>query len=475
MNVLIWFKRDLRISDHPALTHAAGLGAVLPLYIVEPDYWALPDTSARQWAFTAECLEDLRGALADLGAPLLVRVGDAQTVLERICRQHNITRIISHAEVGNAFTLARNQRIAAWAAEAGIWWQELPQPLASDAAPALPAPLALNVVPGLVAGQIPNARALRLADDSCGHRQRGGRSQALDLLDSFLQHRSALYQAAQATPLLAERACSRLSPHFAQGTVSVREVVQAPQPLQADVRWSRALNSFRDRLRWRGQSLDLLSQHPELINRYHHAPAELLRRSSDPARLAAWQNAETGLPFLDACLRYLAATGWLSFRARALVIGFASYHLWLDWRVCGAVLARRLTDYDPGLHWPQVQIQSGTMAAQPPRIPDPIRQAALLDPSGTFTRRWVPELSAVPDHALQTPWRWNGAKHLLGRRYPEPVVDIASAQRLARTALLPVYPSPSTKADQPLLIEPTTTTLRPLRRSGSPGQLTLDL
>lgn len=98
MNVLVWFKRDLRIHDHPALARAAGLGAVLPLYIVEPDYWALPDTSARQWAFTAETLTDLRGQLGAIGAPLVVRVGSAVEVLDRLCRQNGITRILSHEE-----------------------------------------------------------------------------------------------------------------------------------------------------------------------------------------------------------------------------------------------------------------------------------------------------------------------------------------------------------------------------------------
>lgn len=96
MNVLVWFKRDLRLHDHAALCRAVALGRVLPLYIVEPDYWTLPDTSARQWAFAAECLADLRGELAARGAPLAVRVGDAVEVLSRVVRQHRIARIVSH-------------------------------------------------------------------------------------------------------------------------------------------------------------------------------------------------------------------------------------------------------------------------------------------------------------------------------------------------------------------------------------------
>lgn len=420
MNVLIWFKRDLRTLDHPALSHAAGLGAVLPLYIVEPDYWAQPDTSARQWGFTAECLEDLRQQLGDLGAPLLVRVGEAQAVLARLCRQHNITRIVSHAEPAAGFAAARDQRIADWAQAAGIIWDQLPS--ADFSTPALPAP-ALAAVPGLEPGLIPTARALRLGEDRCAHRQHGGRAQALDLLETFLSHRGETYRSASGSPLLAERACSRLSPHLAQGSLSRREVAQAvatrlegrPAGL-----WGGALAGFQSRVGLRDQPHAALGTPPQ-CPRPVSATAELLRQNSAAARLAAWQRAETGLPFLDACLRYLAATGWLNFRMRALVVACAGTHLRLDWQAAGEALAARLTDYDPAIHWPQVQRLAADGRAQ---VCNPVMQGRALDPTGTFTRRWLPELAVVPDADLHAPWRWPGAGSVLGRRYPEPIVDL---------------------------------------------------
>ena len=127
MNVLIWFKRDLRIQDHPALALGAALGRVLPLYIVEPDLWAQPDLSARQWDFIAESLGQLRSDLAARGAPLIVRCGPAVEVMARLCRQHQITRILSHEETGNAFTYARDRAMADWAGASGVEWHELPQ------------------------------------------------------------------------------------------------------------------------------------------------------------------------------------------------------------------------------------------------------------------------------------------------------------------------------------------------------------
>ncbi|MDZ4067558.1 MAG: deoxyribodipyrimidine photo-lyase, partial [Tabrizicola sp.] len=127
MNVLIWFKRDLRVHDHPALSLAAGLGPVLPVYVVEPELWAQPDASARQWEVVAEGLADLREALAGIGAPLVVRVGGAVQVLEALCRRHGIARIVSHEETGTLWTYARDRRVAAWARSAGVEWTEVPQ------------------------------------------------------------------------------------------------------------------------------------------------------------------------------------------------------------------------------------------------------------------------------------------------------------------------------------------------------------
>ena len=339
MNVLVWFKRDLRVHDSPALARAAGMGAVLPVYIVEPGLWALPDTSARQWDFTAEALADLRGQLGDLGAPLVVRVGDAVDVLQRICRQNGITHIISHEETGNQWTYARDLAVHAWARGIGIAWEELPQSGvvrrlqgrngwaarrdAFMAGERVDAPLAIAPISGVEPGAIPTARALKLADDRCPHRQNGGRAAALGIMDSFLNVRGEPYRFAMSSPVSGERACSRLSGHLAVGAVSVREVVQTTTQRQSQRpagRWPGSLASFQSRLAWRDHFMQKLEDQPGIELRCLQRAAEgLCPRESDAQRLAAWQAGETGLPFLDACMRYLAATGWLNFRMRSMV------------------------------------------------------------------------------------------------------------------------------------------------------------
>jgi deoxyribodipyrimidine photo-lyase len=146
-------------------------------------------------------------------------------------------------------------------------------------------------------------------------------------------------------------------------------------------------------------------------------------------------------------MRYLAATGWLNFRMRAMVMSVASYNLGLDWRATGAVLARRFTDYEPGIHWPQVQMQSGLTGINIPRIYNPVKQGLEQDPTGAFTRRWVPELASLPDGFLHQPWKWPGAQGLLGRRYPEPLVDLAASARAARSSIAAARSGAAFKAE----------------------------
>lgn len=448
--VLLWFKRDLRITDHPALAMAGP--HVLPVYIIEPEYWALPDTSARQWAFTAEALGSLRGELAALGQPLVIRKGDAVAELARLCKRFGITRILSHEETGNAWTYARDKRVAAWVREAGIDWQEVPQcavvrRLRSRdgwqgarnafirqgiaATPDALEPICTTDLPD----RLPDARALGMKPDPCAHRQTGTHKAARATLHSFLATRAETYRAGMSSPVTGERACSRLSPYLALGVLSVREVELARQATPTDrPGWKTSMTSFAKRLAWRDHFIQKLEDEPQLEHRCLH-PAHEGLRGTDAARLHAWAEGQTGVPFVDACMRYLMATGWLNFRMRAMLMSFASYHLWLDWREAGAVLARRFTDYEPGIHWSQVQMQSGTTGINTLRIYNPVKQGHDQDPDGRFIRAWVPELKAIGPKHLHEPWTAPNAGQILGTRYPAPVVDLAQAARHARDVM----------------------------------------
>ena len=449
MTALVWFKRDLRVHDHAALVRAAEAGPVLPLYIAEPEYWGLDDTSHRQWQFTAECLHSLREALGALGQPLVVRVGPAVKVLGQLCSEFSIRSMFSHEETGNAWTFARARAVADWARQAGISWTELPQSAVVRrldsrdgwaarrsrwmAKTPLPAPAGLNPLK-IDPGRIPEARELLLDPDGCAQRQTGGRERGLQLLDSFLAERGHGYRVAMSSPTAGQTACSRISPYLALGAISVREAVHALNARRQSVldkQWRQSLKSFASRLAWRDHFMQKLEDQPSLEVRCLHPATEGLRQQGAwPERLQAWQAGQTGLPFVDACMRYLSATGWLNFRMRAMLMAVASYHLWLDWRDSGPHLARLFTDYEPGIHWSQCQMQSGTTGINTIRIYNPIKQGMDQDPDGAFIRRWIPELAPIPDSFVHQPWLWPAFRRQSS--YPSPIVDVAAAGREAR-------------------------------------------
>ena len=455
---IVWFKRDLRLADHQPLALAAQAGTVLPIYIAEPQLWAQPDASARQWEFAAECLEELTAALASLGQPLCVMVGEAVATLSRLHDSHGIAALWSHEETGNGWTYARDLAVRAWAKAAGVPWHEIRQfgvirriksrngwAKAWDrdmAEPITLPPLALPPMAGDWPRHVPTSAELGLAPDPCPHRQRGGRAAAMATLDSFLQRRGRDYRYQMSSPVTAFEASSRLSPHLTWGTVSMREVAQASwarmrnlkagdEPLASS--WRASMISFSGRQHWHCHFMQKLEDEPRLeFENLHPAYNGLRPDTANSEHLAAWSEGNTGFPFVDACMRALNSHGWINFRMRAMLMSFASYQLWLPWRESGLHLARKFVDYEAGIHWPQVQMQSGTTGINTMRIYNPVKQGYDQDPAGRFVRAHLPELAGVPDLFIHEPWRWADAASL---PYPAPIVDNATAARAARDAL----------------------------------------
>ncbi len=457
---VVWFKRDLRVVDHAPLAEAAACGPVLPLYVVEPEYWREPDTSGRQFAAVRDALLELRAALAALGQPLVVRTGRVVDVLEQLAARWDVQALWSHEETGNAWTYARDRAVAAWTRARGIPWHQRRQfgvvrgmrlrhnwvaqweDLMRQ--PPFPVPPALPTLAGVDPGPIPEVDAIA-PGDHCPHRQRGDRSTATALLASFLGERGARYHRQMSSPLSAEHACSRLSVPLATGAISLREVVQAVRARRAalppgDIR-RRALAAHESRLHWHCHFIQKLETEPSIefenINRGYDGLREL---NDDDSRLNAWSRGETGWPLVDACMAMLSAVGWLNFRMRAMLVAVASYHLWTHWRPVGLVLARRFTDYEPGIHWPQCQMQAGVTGINIPRIYNPIKQSRDQDPDGVFIRRWLPALARVPAAWVHEPWNMPPALQretgcIIDRDYPAPRVDHVQAAREAKTRL----------------------------------------
>jgi deoxyribodipyrimidine photo-lyase len=460
---VVWFKRDLRVHDHAPLAQAAAAGPVMALYIVEPELWAQPEMSGRHWAFTSECVEELGAALTQRGLALTIRVGGAVDVLGALHRETGFDTLLSHEETGLFWTYDRDRAVKRWAKRAGVAWIEHPQSGviralksrdgwakrwdAFMARPRVAAPERLTG-PAPAPADLPDAAALRLAPAPCPGRERGGRTQARDLLRAFLASRATRYRRGMSSPLTAPDVCSRLSTHLALGTVSMREVAQAAGAALAQARTAgeaqraAGIDSFIARLHWRSHFMQKLEDEPELERRALHPACRDLHAplAPDDPLHAAWRQGRTGFPFIDACMRALIAEGWITFRMRAMLTAFASYHLWREWRGTAAHLARQFTDFEPGIHYPQIQMQSGVTGVNLPRIYNPVKQSRDQDPDGVFIARWCPELAGLAPEHRHEPWAAPGdtlaaAGVEPGVSYPRPIIDHVEAARSARAAI----------------------------------------
>jgi deoxyribodipyrimidine photo-lyase len=437
---VVWFKRDLRVQDHEPLFEASLRGPVLPLYVIEPSLLRASDFDPCHWTFLAASLGELRESLARLGQPLVIRVGEVVDVLRALRSEVRFERIRAHEETGNALTFARDKAVAKWARDEGVEFCETPNGgvvrrlRTRDGwsrlweermrRPIIQTPAHLQAVT-VDQGYLPTTGELGLGVDHRNLAQTGGAAAGALLLDSFLTERGARYHLEMSSPVTAFDSCSRLSPHLAYGTISTRMIAHRLRAAEG----SMAIRAFSARLHWRDHFMQKLEDEPAIEFQNFVRGFDGLRENDfNEDYFEAWKQGRTGYPMVDACMRCLAQTGWINFRMRAMLMSFASYHLWLHWRETGLHLAHLFVDYEPGIHWSQTQMQSGTTGMNTLRIYNPTKQILDHDPEGNFIRRWVPELEGVPAGLITNPW-------MFAPTYPQPVVEHIEAVKKARARL----------------------------------------
>lgn len=467
---LVWLKRDLRLSDHRPIWEACQNGPTVVLYVFEPKLWAMPEMDRSHFDFIRQSLEDLSRRLETIGGRLAVRLGELPEVFVDITSRFNISAIYSHEETGNGFTYDRDLRVSKWARQLGIPWSQYPQNGVVRAlksrngwadlwqkrmtSSVTPAPKQMAIPNEFDWGRLPEAKELGLDVSRKTNLQAGGESHAQVTLDSFLTTRVFNYRKGMSSPVSAHQDCSRLSPYLVWGCISMKSVYQRMLARQQEVReapagsfdsrWAGSLRSFSSRLAWHCHFMQKLEDEPELefqnISRVYDG---LRENDFNQERFEAWKEGRTGYPMIDACMRALHQRSWINFRMRAMLVSFASNHLWLHWRPTAVHLAKHFLDFEPGIHFSQCQMQSGTTGINTIRIYSPAKQVIDHDPTGVFIRQYVPELGQVPNEYLAEPHRMpmyiqSQVGCILGRDYPLPIVDHRQAYKSAREKIFAI-------------------------------------
>ncbi len=495
---VVWYKRDLRLRDHAPLAAAAQAGPVLCLYVYEPELLQSEEFDQAHFDFIEECLAELDANLRRHGAWLTTRTGRMPDVLDALHAHTPIHALHSHEETGNQITYDRDRRVGAWARQQQVPWHEYPQTgvirrlKTRDGWAArwarrmreaqAPLPARLTPVTGIDVAARPAASALGVKAVQRPERMRGGEAQAHEVLETFLDHRGVNYRKDMSSPVAGWEGCSRLSPYLAWGAISIKQVYQATRARkdamraleqnggEVDRRWFGSLQSFEARLRWHCHFTQKLEDEPRLEFENLARVYDGLREDAfDEDRFDAYCAGQTGYPMVDACIRALQAGGWINFRMRAMLVSFSSYHLWLHWRRPGLFLGRLFLDFEPGIHWSQTQMQSGTTGINTVRIYSPRKQVLDQDPDGLFVRKYVPELAAFPNAFLAEPHldpreQQARAGCVIGRDYPAPIVDHATAYKEARDRVYRVRRTAEARAEAQRVVKKHGSRKSPARR-----------
>ncbi len=454
---IVWFRRDLRLTDNPALAAAAAAGEVVPVFCHERGLSAgrhgSPNRNAYLLASLRELDENLRGA----GTRLHHRHGDPATEIPKLAAQAGASAV----HVNRDHTVhgrRRDQRVESALGTAGI---ELightgitcAEPariatgsggpfrvftpfykswLGAERRDLVPRPRKLTPPPGtsgLEVGRAPSeddmgvdAKAKRIAA-TAGPGEAHGR-------DLMLRAVEAAADYAEIRDLPGLDRTTRLSPSLHFGTVSAREL----EVLLARKR-SEGARALRRQLSWRDFWLNVIRNFPENRTAEYDERFRGMRWNDDPKSLDAWKEGQTGVPWIDAGMRQLLAEGWRHNRVRMAVASDLTKNLLIDWREGESHFMHHLLDGDESQNNGNWQWAASVGADPQPyfRIFNPVRQQSRFDPDGVYVRRWVPEISGLPDRWLAAPWEApedvrEKAGTQPGGDYPEPLVDLRESR-----------------------------------------------
>lgn len=485
--VIVWFKRDLRLMDHEPLTNAiATEQKILLLYSFEPLWTKESHYSELHINFIKQSLVELNDQLVAFNTQILCVSENIPEVLEKLHALEQITHIYSHQETGMEMTYMRDKQVAQWCKRYSVQWRESIQngvfrgrKNRADWQKNWVTFMNQKIVnPSLGLGNFytleelktffyPHFSVHNLNTPYNLNLQKGGTTQGVKYLRSFMAHRIKGYNTHYSKPSSSRKHSSRLSPYIAWGNLSVRQISQFAANNKNNFQDKRTLNAFMSRLRWQAHFIQKFEMEGSMefvsINSGYHQ----LKKPIRPDLQKAWKEAKTGVPMVDAAMRCLVETGFVNFRLRALLASFFTHLLWQPWQDCTEHLAQHFLDFEPGIHFPQLNMQAGETGINTIRIYNPIKNGIDHDPEGLFIKKWLPELANLPKQYLHEPWKIPLMEQQflgfeLGKQYPYPVVDLKGARKHASDTLWEYKTSTHVKLEETRILKKHTIAGRPV-------------